>query len=139
MASHGSPGGVAFNRLLLLFGGTPGGCWEGPPWFSLARGPRPRSASAFHLPGPLLLVDVHRGVSPPQRGPFKFALYLSLFPQRIAGPIVRYADVAAQIDGRELGVSKVAEGFRRFITGGKKNLLAGTLAPVTEDVFASCL
>lgn len=143
LASHVALGaGIAFDLgLLLLFKYAEWLLGEAP---ALALALRPAGAtgppigvSFFTFQALSYLVDVHRGVVAPQRSPFKFALYLSLFPQLIAGPIVRYADVATQLDGRELGVSKVAEGFRRFITGlGKKVLLAGTLAPVTEDVFA---
>ena len=143
LASHVALGaGVAFDLGLLLLFKYAGWLLGEVPALALALRPEgatgpPIGVSFFTFQALSYLVDVHRGVVPPQRSPFKFALYLSLFPQLIAGPIVRYADVAAQIDGRELGVSKVAEGFRRFITGlGKKVLLAGTLAPVTEDVFA---
>ena len=100
-----------------------------------ATGP-PIGVSFFTFQALSYLVDVHRGVVEPQRSPFKFALYLSLFPQLIAGPIVRYADVATQIDGREVKLQRVADGFRRFATGlGKKVLLAGSIAPVADQAF----
>ncbi len=143
LASHlALAAGVVFDLGLLLLFKYAGWLLGEVPALALALRPEgatgpPIGVSFFTFQALSYLVDVHRGVVPPQRSPFKFALYLSLFPQLIAGPIVRYADVATQIDGREVGLSRVADGFRRFITGlGKKVLLAGTLAPVTEEVFA---
>lgn len=124
---------VLFKYSTWLFGETPA--------LALAlrsdgaTGP-PIGVSFFTFQALSYLVDVHRGVVKPQRSPFKFALYLSLFPQLIAGPIVRYADVASQIDGRQVTLSRVADGFRRFATGlGKKVLLAGSLAPIANHAF----
>ena len=71
------------------------------------------------------------GKNPPliQRNPFRFALYISLFPQLIAGPIVRYKDIAAQLVGRTLSREGFAIGARRFVIGlGKKMLIANTVA-----------
>lgn len=74
------------------------------------------------------LVDVYRGQVKAQTNYFKTALYVCLFPQLIAGPIVKYHDVADQIDNREETIDKVYYGLRRFIVGlAKKVLIANTL------------
>lgn len=88
------------------------------------------------------IIDVYRGKVPPQRDFIAFAAYVTLFPQLIAGPIVRYADVAEMLVGRKTNLEQIAEGVRRFIVGfGKKVLLANqvyviwneiTLMPVSE-------
>ncbi len=73
------------------------------------------------------VVDVYRGRVPPQKNLVSFGAYVSLFPQLIAGPIVRYADVARELENRESG--NVAAGLGRFLVGlGKKVLLADQFA-----------
>ena len=70
-------------------------------------------------------VDVYRGTAPVQRSFWKLLLYVSCFPQLIAGPIVQYADVASQLDERSTSVEDFTGGMRRFIAGlSKKVLLA---------------
>ena len=71
------------------------------------------------------IVDVYNGKCKVQKNIFKLALYISLFPQLIAGPIVRYVDIEMQIEKREHSFEKFAVGVRRFILGlGKKVLIA---------------
>ena len=71
------------------------------------------------------VIDVYRGETAAQRNFIDLAAYVSLFPQLIAGPIVRYSDVAAQLQDRTHSVSAAAEGVRRFTVGfAKKVLLA---------------
>ena len=73
-------------------------------------------------------VDVYRGEAKMQRNIVTFGAYVSLFPQLIAGPIVRYRDVAEQLDGREHTVDRFGDGVKRFVTGlGKKVLLANNI------------
>jgi len=75
------------------------------------------------------LVDVHRGHARVQKSFFNFALYESLFPQLVAGPIIRYQDIADQIDRRSETLADFAYGVRRFILGlSKKVLIANVLA-----------
>ena len=82
------------------------------------------------------VVDVHRGHARVQKNPFNFALYESLFPQLVAGPIVRYQDVADMIDHRRESVREFAYGIRRFIVGlSKKVLIANTLAQTADKIF----
>ncbi len=73
-------------------------------------------------------IDVYRRDVEPQRNLINLACYVSLFPQLIAGPIVRYSDIAGQLTVREHSVDKCAEGIRRFIFGlSKKVLIANAL------------
>ena len=75
------------------------------------------------------IVDVYRGKVPPQKNLVSFGAYVALFPQLIAGPIVRYADVARELDSRRASWDDLSQGFGRFLTGlGKKVLLADQFA-----------
>lgn len=79
------------------------------------------------------VIDVYRGKTPAQENIFKLALYISFFPQLIAGPIVKYHDVALQLENREINVTKVAFGIKRFVFGlSKKILLANTFATIVD-------
>ena len=83
------------------------------------------------------VVDVYRNDTPAQRDIYKLALYICLFPQLIAGPIVKYHDVAEQIESRDVTFDKVAYGIKRFIIGlAKKMLLANTLGAVADKIFS---
>ena len=74
-------------------------------------------------------IDVYRGSVPPQKNPVSFGAYVALFPQLIAGPIVRYADVARELEGRAHSWENVGQGLRRFVVGlSKKVILADNLA-----------
>lgn len=74
------------------------------------------------------LVDVYRGDVPAQRNFISLATYITLFPQLIAGPIVRYTTVAEDLSERKHSLEKVASGIRRFTVGlGKKVLIANLL------------
>ncbi len=80
-------------------------------------------------------VDVYRGDAAAQKNAVTLAAYVSMFPQLIAGPIVRYRDVAAQLERRTHSVEKAALGVRRFVLGlAKKILLANALGELC-DVF----
>ena len=73
-------------------------------------------------------VDVYRGDTAAQRNPIDLALYIAMFPQLIAGPIVRYTDIAAQLRDRCTALDDAAIGARRFVLGlAKKTLLANVL------------
>jgi alginate O-acetyltransferase complex protein AlgI len=98
----------------------------------------PLGISFFTFQAMSYLIDVYRGTTPAQRRLDQVALYISLFPQLIAGPIVRYHDVAAQIQSREHEVALFASGIRRFVLGlAKKMLIANTLGEVADKVFAT--
>lgn len=83
------------------------------------------------------LIDVYRKDAQVQRNPFDVALYLTLFPQLIAGPILRYHDVADQLAKRTVTSDDFGIGIQRFIVGlGKKVLIANTLAGPCDRLFA---
>ncbi len=83
------------------------------------------------------IIDVYRGKVDVQRNYFRFALYVTMFPQLIAGPIVRYADIEEQLDSRRESPDLLAEGITRFITGlGKKVLLANSVGMIWTKVSA---
>ena len=74
-------------------------------------------------------IDVYRGNVPAQKNPISFGAYVSLFPQLIAGPIVRYIDVARELDERTHSWEDFCLGLRRFLVGlGKKILIADNFA-----------
>ena len=82
------------------------------------------------------VVDVYRGDCNVQKDIYKLALYICLFPQLIAGPIVKYHDVAEQIDSREVNFGKVDLGVKRFIIGlSKKMLIANTMGAIADKIF----
>ena len=78
-------------------------------------------------------IDVYRGNVEPQKNPISFGAYVSLFPQLIAGPIVRYVDVARELEQRQTTAEDFAYGLRRFLVGlGKKVLLANQFGQLLE-------
>jgi alginate O-acetyltransferase complex protein AlgI len=82
------------------------------------------------------LVDVYRKRTAAERNVVNLALYVTLFPQLIAGPIIRYHDIASQIVGRSVSRSDFVTGIYIFVGGlGKKCLLADTLAITADSVF----
>ena len=82
------------------------------------------------------VIDVYRGEVPAQHNFWHMLLYISFFPQLIAGPIVKYRDIAAQITGRKETIRKFAAGIMRFCWGlGKKVLLANSFARVVDEIF----
>ena len=84
------------------------------------------------------LVDVYRGQAKVQKNILKLAMYVSLFPQLIAGPIVRYTTIEQQLENREYSIKKFALGVRRFIIGlGKKVLIANVLGNLSATFLAS--
>lgn len=83
------------------------------------------------------VIDVYRGKCAPQKNLLNLALYVSLFPQLIAGPIVRYIDVEKQIRERQITSAGFYEGIRRFCLGfAKKILIADQLSPLVETAFS---
>jgi alginate O-acetyltransferase complex protein AlgI len=83
------------------------------------------------------VVDVYRRDATAQKSPVHAALYLLLFPQLIAGPIIRYRDIADQLARRIVSVDDFACGVRRFIIGlAKKVLIANVVAGPADKIFA---
>ena len=86
------------------------------------------------------LIDVYRREAPVQRRFGNLLLYISMFPQLIAGPIVRYNTVAREIHDRRVAASDVAEGMYRFVIGlGKKVILANQLSEIADQFLAGGL
>ena len=83
------------------------------------------------------VIDVYRGQVEPARTPLDFGCYLTMFPQLVAGPIVRYADIAAQVRSRSIDADRVGSGMRRFLAGlAKKAILANTFAEFADAAWA---
>jgi alginate O-acetyltransferase complex protein AlgI len=85
------------------------------------------------------VVDVYRAARPPMRNPLTFATYIAMFPQLIAGPIVRYHEIADQLNNQNHPrLVDFCEGFPRFAWGlFKKVVIADALAPLADAAFAS--
>ena len=79
------------------------------------------------------VIDVYIGKVRLQRNPVSFALYVTMFPQLIAGPIVRYSDIESQLEQRNVSAAKFGEGAQRFIQGlGKKVLIANSMGALWD-------
>ncbi len=84
------------------------------------------------------LLDVRSQKYPPARSFPRLLLYISMFPQLIAGPIVRYSDIEHELDAREIHSDDVSAGIFRFINGlGKKVILADQLSVITEATMGA--
>jgi alginate O-acetyltransferase complex protein AlgI len=82
------------------------------------------------------VIDIARNNVQPGK-PLSFTLYMTFFPHAIAGPILRYGDIAAQLEERSVTIAEFAEGVRRFILGlAKKMLVANTVAVTADAIFA---
>ncbi len=117
------------NRLLLLFGA------DALPMLQITL---PVGISFYIFQSLSYPIDVYRGVSPPVRTFWDFACFVSLFPQLIAGPIVRYNTVAEQLVARTHTLERFSSGVALFILGfAKKILLANTVAHAADAAFAA--
>ena len=82
------------------------------------------------------LFDIYYGKAEPQSNPLNVGLYVSLFPQLIAGPIVRYEQISSEITSRKESFEDLTEGMKRFIYGlGKKVLIANYVALIADNIF----
>ncbi|MBQ9155061.1 MAG: MBOAT family protein [Solobacterium sp.] len=82
-------------------------------------------------------IDLYRKQTDPQKSLVSFGAYVTMFPQLIAGPIVRYTDIAAQLNQRTISSGKFTAGIRRFLCGlAKKVLLANNIGMVYEEIAA---
>lgn len=96
----------------------------------------PIGISFFTFQSMSYVIDVYRQEVKPQKNIFNLGLYISLFPQLIAGPIVRYETIASQINERFINTKMIAQGIQRFIIGlGKKMIIANTVAYPAEQIF----
>ncbi|MCB9232541.1 MAG: MBOAT family protein [Bacteroidia bacterium] len=116
-----------YLEVVSILGGMP------PQWKKIVL---PIGISFFTFQAISYLVDLYRREVPVQKSFIDLALYISLFPQLIAGPIVRYHDLDQQLKGRSLNLDKFSSGIERFIIGlGKKVLLANTFAFPAKEIF----
>ena len=82
------------------------------------------------------LIDVYRREVPAQKNVAKLGLYIMMFPQLIAGPIVRYSDVNKEIDERKTSFEMLESGLKRFIIGfAKKVFIANSMGSMADAVF----
>ncbi len=96
----------------------------------------PVGISFFTFQAMSYTIDVYRGECAPQKNFAKLLLYVSLFPQLIAGPIVKYHEIELELSDRRATLQDTVQGARRFILGlGKKILLANALATTADMVF----
>jgi alginate O-acetyltransferase complex protein AlgI len=110
-----------------LLGGEP---------FTLRPQHLPIGISFFTFQSMSYVIDIYRGEVMAQRNFLRFGLYVFLFPHLIAGPIVRYRDIAGQLAKRRPKSEQFADGIRRFVVGlAKKTLLANTLATTADALF----
>ena len=139
--------GVGFDLALLI--GVKYGPWlygwaaQACVWIGLSRGAHP--ALEFALPLGIsfytfqslsYLVDVYRGDAAPARRFSDFACYLLMFSQLVAGPIIRYADMSAELLSDRGSAERMACGVKRFVVGlAKKTLIANQVAFVADAVF----
>lgn len=112
--------------------------------FSLQDVPLPIGISFFIFQSISYVIDVYRKEVKAQRNILHLGLYIALFPQLIAGPIVRYKSIEAEISNRKVTIERFSSGVRQFMIGfSKKMLIADQLAPFVNDIFAidggSCL
>ncbi len=96
----------------------------------------PIGISFFTFQAMSYVIDVYRKETEVQENVYKLALYVSFFPQLIAGPIVKYHDVCDQMDSREHNFDNILEGSYRFITGfSKKLIIANTMGQVADNIY----
>lgn len=97
----------------------------------------PLGISFFTFQSMSYSIDVYRGTVAPTRNLLNFASYVTLFPQLVAGPIVRYTEIASELDRRTITLAIFAGGVRRIILGlGKKVLIANNMGFVADQIFA---
>jgi len=133
-------GGVAANLVILGFFKYAGFLLENLqavlPFMRGIRVPEitlPIGISFYVFQSMSYIIDVYREDAPVQKDPIAFGTYVTLFPQLIAGPIVRYSDVALQLKNRRENVKDFASGIRLFVVGlGKKVLLANQMGALWE-------
>ena len=97
--------------------------------------PLPIGISFYTFQALSYVIDVYRGKAQPQRKLVSFAVYITMFPQLVAGPIVKYTDIAAQLEKRGVSLARCGQGAERLILGlSKKVLLANNLGLLADAV-----
>ena len=106
--------------------------------FSVVKIALPLGISFYTFQAMTYVIDVYRGYCPPQRSFPRVLLYICLFPQLVAGPIVRYVDIADQLEERRVSAGQINAGIWRFAIGlAKKVLFSNTCSLACENLFAS--
>ena len=99
--------------------------------------PLPIGISFYTFQAISYLVDIYRQNAKPQKKILNFALYICMFPQLIAGPIVRYVDIDQQLENRRINSRKIGQGAMLFIIGlAKKVIIANSMGGIFEEVSA---
>jgi alginate O-acetyltransferase complex protein AlgI len=126
-------GVASFNQSLGLIGRSPTS-WSAPAWSAIVL---PVGLSFYVLQSVSYLIDVSRGTIAVSRSLLNYAAYKAMFSQLIAGPIVRYAQIANELKCRRHSLSQFGAGARRFMSGfAMKVIVADSLAPLVDAVFA---
>lgn len=100
----------------------------------------PIGISFFTFQALSYVIDVYRREVKVQKNPFLVLLYVSLFPQLVAGPIVRYQTVENEILTRKISVNDITAGLERFIIGfAKKLIIANSMAVITDEIYGGSL
>lgn len=124
----GQDGGSIFKSMLLM---------EGTGELGIKEIALPIGISFFTFQSMSYVIDVYMGKAKVQKNILDFALYVALFPQLIAGPIVKYSDVEEQLKHRKETMLLFLEGVKRFCYGlGKKVLLSNTFAEIADEIWA---
>lgn len=98
----------------------------------------PAGISFFTFHALSYVIDIYRNECPVQKNPVRLALYISFFPQLIAGPIIRYHDIASQLTERRMTLDDFVAGAERFILGlAKKVLFSNVFALPATEIFAT--
>ena len=136
---------VAVNLLLLAYCKYANFIVDNINWLLQKEGIEPLKNNKINLPIGIsfytfhaisYLVDIYRDKVKSQKNILNLALYFMFFPQLIAGPIVRYHNISAQLINRTLSIDKFYEGIKRFVFGlSKKVLIANTFALIADEIF----
>jgi alginate O-acetyltransferase complex protein AlgI len=119
------------NHIVDFFGG-------GPNFFHIIQVALPIGISFYTFQTMSYTIDVWRGDAPPVKDMRTFSCFVALFPQLIAGPIIRYNTVAQQLSHRQHTIKKFASGTAIFIAGfAKKTILANNAGAIADAVFGS--
>jgi len=120
----------SYNGLLETMG------WESAQWDTLLRVTLPLGISFYTFQSMSYAIDVYRGEAKPVRNFITFACYVSMYPQLVAGPIVRFREVALQLESRTHTVEKFGRGTAFFALGlAKKVILANPCGNIADQVF----
>src|SRR5689334_13471765 len=128
---------IAFKYTRFILGNA-NDLWllAGAPAIRVPEIPLPLGISFFTFHILSYLIDVYRGSLPPQPSLFAFTLYIINLPQLIAGPIIRYRQIADRLDSRGTTLGDLEHGVLRFVTGlAKKLLIADPIGQIADVIF----